>query len=70
MASVLRLFNSNDSSSKTFNKKKIQSSTLQKRLKTDLEQNYASLGLGDGLQQTVKVPNGENKNEWIAVREY
>jgi len=47
--------------------KKILTNTLQTRLKTDLQQNYASLGLGHGLAESVKVPVGENKNEWIAV---
>ncbi len=70
MASVLRLFGSADASSKTFNKKKALTNTLQTRLKTDLQQNYASLGLGQGLAESVKVPQGENKNEWIAVRMY
>lgn len=39
---------------------------MRKRLKTSLETNASSLGIA-GLQQTVKVPKGENKNEWMAV---
>jgi MOB kinase activator 1 len=53
--------------SNTVNRKKLDDNgTLRKRLKTQLETNASSLGIA-GLQQTVKVPKGENKNEWMAV---
>ncbi|KAL9650550.1 hypothetical protein ABK040_004768 [Willaertia magna] len=63
MASVIRSLMGNDKT-KTIVFKKDIGNSLQGRLKNDLS--TSSLGV-EGLEQMVKLPAGEKKNEWLAV---
>ncbi|KAG2370635.1 hypothetical protein C9374_000998 [Naegleria lovaniensis] len=66
MASVLKGLMGVSDKKKTFKKNIDCDNKLNERMKQAMQQSTSSLGVA-GLENTVKLPPGEKKNEWLAV---
>lgn len=68
MASVLKSLMGSNDKKKTFKKNIDCDKALNERLKNAMQKSTSSLGIS-GLENTVKLPAGEKKNEWLGKYE-